>query len=76
MDRSFAICYRFDHHGTDPVHMMYDEVVSKHLPKAVMLGPDSWLTGSGGRKFIVQLSLLKHTTLQRPDSRPTRCTTL
>ena len=36
---------RFDHHGPDPMHLMFDEVVSKHLPKSVMLGPDSWLTG-------------------------------
>ena len=35
----------FDHHNADPVHLMFDEVVEKHLPSAVMLGPDSWLNG-------------------------------
>ena len=32
--------------AADPVHLMFDQVVEKYLPKAVMLGPDSWLTGS------------------------------
>jgi alpha-L-fucosidase len=35
----------FDHHNSDPVHEMYDQVVAKYLPHAVRMGPDSWLTG-------------------------------
>lgn len=35
----------FDHHGSDPTHVMFDDIVTAHQPQAAMLGPDSWLTG-------------------------------
>jgi alpha-L-fucosidase len=35
----------FDHHGTDPTHEMFDQVVAQHNPAAVRLGPDSTVAG-------------------------------
>eukprot|EP00039_Didymoeca_costata_P024510 m.10520 g.10520 ORF g.10520 m.10520 type:complete len:437 (+) comp4276_c0_seq1:91-1401(+) len=35
----------FDHHGPDPTHEMFDQVVEANNPNAVRLGPDSWVTG-------------------------------
>ncbi len=46
---SLLLCGRssywwFDHHNNDPVHVMIDQVVEEHIPTAVRLGPDSWVT--------------------------------
>ena len=35
----------FDHHSNDATHVAIDNMVRKAMPSAVMLGPDSWLTG-------------------------------
>ena len=59
-------------HAADPVHLMFDQVVQKHLPHAVMLGPDSWLTGSE-TGFASCKSVVNDRPIARKPSSPWRC---
>eukprot|EP00037_Helgoeca_nana_P019333 m.188248 g.188248 ORF g.188248 m.188248 type:complete len:421 (+) comp24818_c0_seq1:2167-3429(+) len=60
----------FDHHSNDPTHVAIDALVRKSTPDAVMLGPDSWLTGGEGGAADYPLWYAVNTTDGTDDARP------